>query len=87
MHWIHCRAGRATIDLYNDNIEGNDFLINLEFVSSNPSIHTDSAMVTYTTILKPLYKRSFDYIENIINYFKVKENQDKAKIRVVGINE
>lgn len=77
----------ATIDLYNDTIEGNDFLINLEFVSVNPTIQTDNSMVTYTTILKPLYKRSFDYIENIINYFKVKTNQIETKIRVVGINE
>lgn len=72
------------IEIYEDSITGESFLVNLIFVSVSESISQEANNITYTSVLKPLIKREFDYIEKMLDYLSVIKDLSKYILRVIS---
>ena len=72
------------IEIYEDSITGESFLVNLVFVSVSESISQEGNNITYTSVLKPLVKRDFDYIEKMLEYLSVIRDLSKYVLRVIS---
>ena len=81
------KSNLSAMEVYNDTIEGDGFFVNLELIAIDPKVSTADGFSTYTTALKPLLKRGYDYIDQMTDYFMKPANRVKAKLRVVGIDD
>lgn len=72
------------IEIYEDSITGESFLVNLIFVSVSESIAQEGNNITYSSVLKPLVKRDFDYIEKMLDYLSVIKDLSKYILRVIS---
>ena len=72
------------IEIYEDSITGESFLVNLIFVSVSESIAQEGNNITYSSVLKPLVKRDFDYIEKMLEYLSVIKDLSKYVLRVIS---
>lgn len=72
------------IEIYEDSITGESFLVNLIFVSVSESFSQEGNNITYKSVLKPLVKRDFDYIEKMLDYLSVIKDLSKYVLRVIS---
>lgn len=71
-------------ELFEDSIIGEDYILNLFLISSNEEISSSSNKVTYTSILRPLSKRNFSYIETVLDSLVNIKDTSNYVLRVVS---
>lgn len=72
------------IEIYNDDIIGESFFVNLILVSVSELVTEEGSNISYSSVLKSLVKRNFDYIEKMLEFLSTEDDLSKYVLRVIS---
>lgn len=72
------------LEFYENSIIGASYYVNLFFVTISENIEDRGSTVSYSSIIKPLVKRNYDYIENVLNSLSSATNIREYVMKVIS---